>query len=177
MKTKINIKGIVLSSILGIILLFSYKPTVPFSEYYKTYSNEDCLTANIYFEAKGESLRGKKAVATVVYNRHYKYLRENPYGSSNLCSVIFKHRQFSWTHQQSKEAIRKALEGDTGGLRKKDRQAYIDSRMIARLPYKDLKKDLSRDVLFYHSVKVKPYWAYKLKEYKVINNHVFYSSK
>lgn len=174
MKTKINLKRIVLSITLGIILYFSFKNSVEISEKFSRYSNEDCLTANIYFEAKGENLSGKQAVAAVVYNRHKESLRVNPYSTANLCSVIFKPRQFSWTHQQSSESIRKALEGDTAGLNSKDRQAYLESRMIAQMPSKSFLKVLPDRVLWYHSVKANPGWAMKMKQYKIVGQHVFY---
>ena len=43
----------------------------------------DCLAKNIYFEARGESLTGKIAVANVTMNRveHHKY-------PSTVCGVV-----------------------------------------------------------------------------------------
>ena len=45
----------------------------------------DCLAAAIYKEARGESLKGKLAVAQVVLNR-----------GENICNTINKPHQFSW---------------------------------------------------------------------------------
>ena len=52
----------------------------------------DCLARNIYFEARGESIQGQKAVANVTLNRviskHYP---------STVCGVVYQNAQFSWT--------------------------------------------------------------------------------
>lgn len=45
----------------------------------------DCLATAIYKEARGESLRGKMAVAQVVLNR-----------GTNICNTINAKGQFSW---------------------------------------------------------------------------------
>lgn len=47
-------------------------------------TSTECLAAAIYKEARGESIRGKLAVAQVVLNR------------GEPCAVINQHRQFSW---------------------------------------------------------------------------------
>lgn len=167
--------GILLKVLVIIILGLFYKNPPEFQEYTKVYSNGDCLTANIFFEAKGESIKGKKAVAAVTYNRLYKSTRESTYRNKNICSVVYEPKQFSWTHQQQPESVRKILEGDIGHLNKKDRQAYLDARKIAQMPVKEVLEGVPKGVLFYHSVKVKPKWANKFKIYKRINNHIFYT--
>ena len=53
----------------------------------------DCMTANIYHEARGESLKGQYAVAHVVMNRvHHEQF------PNSVCEVVFQPKQFSWTH-------------------------------------------------------------------------------
>lgn len=53
--------------------------------------NMVCLALAIYHEARGETLKGQKAVASVVMNR----VRSHRYPNS-VCSVIFQRKQFSF---------------------------------------------------------------------------------
>lgn len=48
-------------------------------------TNADCLAAGIYKEARGESLKGKLAVAQVILNR-----------GVDICKTINQPGQFSW---------------------------------------------------------------------------------
>lgn len=157
------------------VLGLMYYNNIPvYQEKTNTYSNEDCLRANIFFEAKGESFKGKQAVAKVTYNRLYKKLRDNPSRPSNICSVVFEPKQFSWTHQVNKDVIQKVLNTDTRLLNKKDNLAYQEAVKVSLMPYNELRAGISDKVLYYHSIKVKPKWSYKMQKYKVIQNHVFY---
>jgi spore germination cell wall hydrolase CwlJ-like protein len=53
-----------------------------------------CLTANLYFEARGEGVKGLKAVADVTLNR----VKSKKYPSS-VCKVVFQKSQFSWVNE------------------------------------------------------------------------------
>ena len=53
----------------------------------------DCMTANIYHEARGESIKGQYAVAHVTMNRvHHEQFPDT------VCEVVFQPKQFSWSH-------------------------------------------------------------------------------
>lgn len=52
-----------------------------------------CLTKNIYWEARGEPVKGLKMVARVVFNR----VKDDRWPDS-VCGVIKDPKQFSWTH-------------------------------------------------------------------------------
>lgn len=56
-----------------------------------------CLTETIYYEARGESNKGKLAVANVVINR-----MENKSFPDTVCSVVYQKKQFSWTKNKYK---------------------------------------------------------------------------
>lgn len=61
----------------------------------------DCLTKVIWFEARGESKRGKTMVANVVQNR-------TTYGkpfATNVCDVVYQRNQFAWTRDSKKKHI------------------------------------------------------------------------
>ena len=51
-----------------------------------------CLAETVYQEARGESFRGRLAVAQVVINRV-----NNPRWPHTICGVVFQRGQFSWT--------------------------------------------------------------------------------
>lgn len=53
-----------------------------------------CLALAIYYEARGESLRGQRAVASVVMNRV-----RSPRFPDTPCKVIFQRGQFSFVHR------------------------------------------------------------------------------
>ena len=50
-----------------------------------------CMAQNIYYEARGESLKGKQAVGNVVLNRvdHKKY-------PNTVCGVVYQAKRYSW---------------------------------------------------------------------------------
>lgn len=131
---------------------------------------EQCMQVNLYYEARGESERGMKAVAAVVYNR----AQSRVYPSS-ICKVIFQNKQFSWTHQQDQKEVYKLLEGSIGHLSKKDKEKYLLAKKIARMPQKEVQKVLpSTKVLWYHSSTVKPHWNKKVLRVAQIGSHIFY---
>lgn len=117
----------------------------------------DCLTRNIYYEARGEDDRGKLAVAQVTINR-----LKTGYWGNTICRVVYAKAQFSWTLMkklpypsaellaQSEEVARKVLEGH-------------------RI------RGLSRS-LYYHAIHIQdPKWADTRYEAGQIGNHVFYN--
>lgn len=132
--------------------------------------NKSCLTANIFFEARGESDKGKKAVAEVTVNRALSELY--PEG---VCNVVFQRKQFSWTHQQNWGTIDAVLKGKLLAFEQKDKLSYRSSYRIAEAylqkPFPVL---LNRNSLFYHNKKIKPVWSHKMKKTSTIGNHVFY---
>jgi len=52
-----------------------------------------CMAQNIYYEARGESLKGKQAVGNVVLNRvdHVKY-------PNTVCGVVYEAKRYSWNN-------------------------------------------------------------------------------
>lgn len=129
---------------------------------------EQCMTANIFFEARGESTDGMKAVAKVTMNR----VKSKKYPSS-VCKVVFQKKQFSWTHQQNWDRIVMVMQGQ---VQKKDLQAYQKSATIAKEAVKGqlLIPQLSSS-LWYHASYVKPKWSTRLKRVAKIGVHIFYA--
>lgn len=76
------------------------------------HSEHRCLAETIYYEARGESTAGKKAVANVVLNRvnHHRW-------PDTICKVVYQKGQFSWSNKKYK--IR-------------EQEAWVESKAIAR---------------------------------------------
>lgn len=137
----------------------------------------NCLRANIYFEARGESLKGKSAVAKVTLNRVLSKKYPN-----TVCKVVFQPVQFSWVKSEPFEKIQKVLKGDLKGLQSKDVRAYHQAEKIAQKALKTPKDALPEvgipgNVLYYHADYVKPLWSTKMQRVKQIGKHIFYRSK
>lgn len=122
-----------------------------------TKSDLDCLTKNIYYEARGEDHRGKIAVAHVTINR----LKTGHWGQT-ICKVVYAKAQFSWT--LSKKLPRPELKAW-------EEAEAIALRVLAGHRVRGLEKSL-----FYHATWIKnPKWADPAHEAVQIGNHVFYN--
>ena len=103
----------------------------------------------IYYEARGESERGKLAVALATLNRV-----DSPRYPKTVCEVVYQKNQFSWTRKQSKST------------------KWQESRYLAQKAYDN------RDILgsfkatHFHNLRVNPRW--KLKRLTKIGGHIFY---
>jgi len=136
-------------------------------------TQQQCQTANMFFEARGEQPKGMQAVAAVVLHR----ARSKHYPAS-ACAVIFQPKQFSWTHQQQHDRIMQVLNGDLSSYTAKDRQAYLQAAAIAQKPDRELLATFSKATLHYHASSITPSWKQKLKRknnLKKVGKHVFYS--
>jgi spore germination cell wall hydrolase CwlJ-like protein len=152
------------------IVLLAFCPALGFTQP----SELDCLTTNVFFEARGESLAGKRAVADVTINRtkHSAFT-----GQDTVCKVVFARGQFSWT-TQPKKRTQKLLNRDFRGLKDSDVTAYHLSRKIAvEALENEPRSNLPSSVVSFHSVGITPHWSNKLKFYAKIGNHKFYSFK
>jgi len=138
---------------------------------YKAFAHEkkdiECLIEAIYFEARSEPLIGQIAVATTILNR-----AGNNNFQKTICSVV-----------QNKTKIR----GSMGRYRcsysywcevkKKtmaERPAVEQATLAANLSLQGLVAKGTDNVLYYHTLHRKPYWAYGQKYTTRIGNHLFY---
>ena len=135
----------------------------------KSLSTTQCLTANIFYEARNQSKTGMQAVAAVTYNR----AASGKYPSS-ICKVVFQKMQFSWTHQTPYKQYSKVLEGDLSDYSVKDRAKYQQALEIAQKPVKHVRAMLPSDTMHYHAAYISPKWKYKMTEVRVVGSHVFY---
>ena len=114
-----------------------------------------CLSKAIYFESRGEPIKGQYEVANVILNRvHSKYY------PNTVCGVVNQKGQFSYNHN----------------LTIHNKKVYNNIKYIAiNSIYKWKKTD--NPVLFYHNKKVKPRWSNLFVKTKVIGNHIFYRKR
>ncbi len=123
----------------------------------------DCLALNIYFEARGEALDGKRAVGHVVLNR----VADEGFPDT-ICQVIrqggeeVRHKcQFSWWC-------------DGRSDRPADQLAWRESREVAWEVLRGATKDPTRGALWYHAAYVQPPWSETKVKSRQIGQHVFY---
>lgn len=124
-----------------------------------------CLAENIYFEARGEPLKGQYAVAEVTLNRTMA-----PNFPHTICAVVHEMRwdagrkryvaDFSWT--------------ELGDLSPGDGPAWKRAMTVANAVYDDEHDPVVPGALFYHATSVRPGWARTRTAVATIGNHVFY---
>src|SRR5712664_3658531 len=125
--------------------------------------SEKCLAEAVYFEARGEAVRGQIAVAQVVLNRAFsgKY-------PETVCGVVYqnKHRhlacQFTFACDNNKDVIR---EPDMWDRAQKIAKAMLDGQLW--LP------EVNRST-HYHAYWVRPSWVNEMKKMYKFGVHTFY---
>lgn len=117
-----------------------------------------CLATNMYYEARGEGIKGMTAVGHVVMNRV-----ESGKFPSTPCSVIYQKRrsvcQFSWVCGR-KSAF--------------NREQYDTALELARKIYSGNSIDITRGALYFHAKYVRPQWSKVFTRTARIGNHIFY---
>lgn len=120
----------------------------------------ECMTANVFYEARGEPLLGKKAVAQVTLNR----LAKKEWGKS-VCEVVYKKKQFSWTAKGHRAAPPGPPRLDS---------ALVALEALATRRYSP--HDPTGGATWFHSAQMrKPPWTRKLYVSARIGGHVFYT--
>jgi spore germination cell wall hydrolase CwlJ-like protein len=120
---------------------------------------QDCLASAVYFEARGEELKGQLAVADVVLNR----VRSERYPDT-ICDVVEQPWQFSFVNA-------------TGRIPAANRssEAWRNAVAIARIAQAGTARAVDSDVLWYHADYVNPSWGRRLARQDKIGLHIFYS--
>jgi N-acetylmuramoyl-L-alanine amidase len=120
-------------------------PTVPYAA-----SERLCKAYAVYMEARGESLRGQRAVLDVIHNRMWDR-------KLSACGVVKQRKQFSFYN------VRKQME-----LARKDLTHFL---VVATMP------PVAGKSTFYHERRVHPVWARAMKREAAIGSHIFYTTK
>lgn len=117
-----------------------------------------CLARNIYYEARGEPITGRYAVAQVTLNR----VRDSRFGGS-ICDVVYAPSQFSWTSNPSRR--RTIPQGPSW-----QEAIYITADVLEN--GKRVKG--MEEALYFHANYVRPGWR-NVQRLGQIGAHVFYT--
>ena len=122
-----------------------------------------CLALNIYHEARGEPLPGKRAVAHVVLNRarHWRF-------PDDICDVVKQGGE------EKRHACQFSWWCDGRSDQPQDRVAWRESLSLAKVILDDPSTDPTDGALWYHAIYVEPDWSTRLAQGPQIGRHVFY---
>ncbi len=124
---------------------------------------EKCLTEVVYFEARGEAVRGQIAVAQVVLNRAF-----SGYYPTTVCGVVYQNanRHLSCQFTFACDGIRDVVkEPEMWDRARKIAQASLDGRLW--LP------EVGKST-HYHAYWVRPSWVNEMKKMYKYGVHTFY---
>ena len=121
-----------------------------------------CLSEALYFEARGESVKGQFGVAEVILNRV-----DSASFPNTVCGVIRQGTgklyqcQFTYTCDRYDEKIR-------------EKAAFANVAKIARVMIDGAQRPLTKGATHYHTNAVNPRWARKFPRTATIGVHYFY---
>jgi spore germination cell wall hydrolase CwlJ-like protein len=120
-----------------------------------------CLALNVYFESRGESILGQRAVAWATFNRV-----DSPIYPNTICDVVWENKQFSWTHDGKSDEP-------------KDLLSWMIALYVALDVYKDHTlgysfNDPTYGATMFHASYMTPDWADDFAKIAHIDDHVFY---
>ncbi|HET7411519.1 MAG TPA: cell wall hydrolase [Pararhizobium sp.] len=130
-----------------------------------TKQEQHCLTAAIYFEARGEPIKGQAAVAQVVLNRV-----RNPAYPASICGVVYQNDNWRNRCQFSF-----ACDGVPEKVKSTEHWKIAQEVAMAVTAGKIWLKDVGSST-HYHAVYVHPRWAKDMKKVDRIGQHVFYET-
>lgn len=129
-----------------------------------------CMATAIYFEARGEPIAGKIAVANTIMNRVLDDRFPN-----TVCDVVTQGPTYSWKEGYPvKNKCQFSFYCDGKSDLPKNQEAFDDALSIARIVIDYQMPDLSEGATHYHANYVLPSWAATKTRTVTINNHVFY---
>jgi spore germination cell wall hydrolase CwlJ-like protein len=124
---------------------------------------QNCLTAGIYFEARGEPVRGQAAVAQVILNRV-----KNPAYPNSICGVVYQNKkwrnrcQFSFACDRVKDRVNDPKRWELASyVARETTEGRIWLTQVGSSTH-------------YHATYVRPKWASRMKKVGRIGLHVFY---
>ncbi len=122
----------------------------------------ECLTEALYFEARGETLKGQIAVAEVILNRV-----ASPRFPDTVCGVINQGTgrkfacQFTYTCDGHPEHVTEP-------------RAFQRVGKVARMMLDGAPRKLSGGATYYHTTAVNPRWARQFERTARMGVHLFY---
>jgi N-acetylmuramoyl-L-alanine amidase len=129
----------------------------------------DVLARTIYGEARGETVRGKEAVAAVVMNR-LRRATDQPrrFGAGQTVESICR-QPYQFSCWNAADVNRPAIEQVQAGNATFDCCVRIATRAV-----RNILADPTGGATHYHAIGAWPYWASGRKPDVIIGRHVFY---
>lgn len=124
---------------------------------------QQCLTAGVYFEARGESVKGQAAVAQVILNRV-----RNPAYPATVCGVVYQNDKWRNACQFSF-----ACDGIKDRVANKEHWSIAEDIAMAVTAGKIWLPEVGSST-HYHATYVHPSWARTMEKMKKIGRHIFY---
>ncbi|GLS88890.1 cell wall hydrolase [Cypionkella aquatica] len=119
-----------------------------------------CLKTAIYFESRGESLRGQFAVAEVVLNRV-----DSPRYPKTICGVVQQRGSGSCAFSYSCDGAKDVMT---------DRSSAEVAGRIARVMLDGAPRALTSGATYFHTRAVSPSWSRQFPRTAEIGSHLFY---
>lgn len=118
----------------------------------------NCLALNVYYESRGETLKGQLAVASVTLNR----AKDERY-PNDICSVVWQTSQFSWT-------------SDGNSDNPMDKESWKNAQRIALFASAEYSStiDITDGAIMFHAVGENPSWKKRFERTAQIGGHIFY---
>lgn len=124
---------------------------------------QKCLAEGIYFEARGESVKGQAAVAQVILNRV-----RNPHYPDTICGVVYQNEdwrnrcQFSFACDRIPDIVASPRHW-------KIAKEIAMAVTAGKIWFKDV-----GSATHYHATYVRPAWGPTMKRVEKIGKHIFY---
>lgn len=126
-----------------------------------------CLALNVFFEARGESIKGQFAVAHVTLNR-----ADNESGNlSGVCGSVFRKGQFEWTKRHKNPIKRYVKIAELA--KKRDKTSWDRAVQIAHKAMTHRSKDLTRGATYFNEKRMGRRFKTSIAS-MTIGNHIFY---
>jgi hypothetical protein len=124
-----------------------------------------CMATAVYFEARGETVRGQIAVGQVIMNR-----ARSDFYPNTICGVVF---QGQWNRNACQFSF--ACDGVTDAPKEKEEWATALDVAKQVISGKVYLSDIA-DATHYHAVYVRPDWRKDVTRIKQIGVHIFYKA-
>ena len=126
-------------------------------------AEQKCLATGIYFEARGESLRGQAAVAQVILNRV-----RNPAYPNTICGVVYQN-----DHWRNRCQFSFACDGRKDRITSPRHYKIAEEVAMAVTAGKIFLPEVASSTHYYAQY-VSPRWARSMEKMKKIGLHIFY---
>ncbi len=122
---------------------------------------ETCLTNAVYFESRGEAVRGQIAVAQVIMNRVF-----SPFYPNDVCGVVTQRNSRGCQFSYNCDGIADVVTEPTAWARAKH---IAHDMLIGKLWMPEVAK-----ATHYHAYWVHPDWVNEMKTISTLGVHTFY---